>query len=1448
MVIVRRAPVAAAGMLLFAAAAFLALPALDRAARNGVGEAVRSAKAGFEALIGLSLSFGSLSPSILRSASLSDLKIAAGDGRTVLEARKVRVYYDILALISGDSSRAVTGLGLEGASLDIRLPEDRAHIDKLSSLISGTGGGSTPRILVTGKSIEASLDLEGFGVIVLAAKDLSFSTLEDDIRLSLDGRAALRGEDGSFKEISGPIELAGLISKDFERARLGLSIGAASEDFSLATQRFELFYSGDSISLTKIKDKAPIDAEIRYAIGSGDLYATILMQGFAPSSSLRLGRGYEDLNPWLEMPYYGTLSLSLPGGDLSRLAYAANVSGSLPGSLVPRGSGASGGIEAGLEAEGNRYEVSIAKARLDSDEMSLEYRGGFRFADLSPDGVLDARLELLGGRLPVEATIRISELGGEYSASSSAATVAGVEIKDFVVLAERKGGLVDFRASMRPPEDTDSAVAASAEFSGEAGTGGGRLPSIVLEGSLSLGSSGGLELAVDVGELDLGPLVPVLAAAAGSDEAAALARDLRLGFELFATTDFKRLSWSAPELSLASRSSPGSFAILSLAGSDRSLTVKSALLSIGGYSIKGSGKMEARDSGGMDFEASIDLADIPYLLKGSLAEGGFTLTGDYGFELNAAAAGKDTYFGASAKDLPLPFAGGVFLASLDATGRFRDVEDWSMSISRLDLLPAGESLANYPSVGLSGSFGPGRGYLRPIRIADGISTLTGEASISYSFTGGFRANLDAKLAGIAAVEKAGPETYDLSARYDDGGFRGEAEVVGFPMARLRGSSLAGSLDGRASFSGGLGEPAVDFRARLRDGSFQDQALSFSTAGSFETGMMRLSSLEAAFQGFRLSDTSGRLSLESGDGDIKTLVSGAFLGEPATYSLEAEGSSVMKAGAGGPFAAYSIKGKARRAIEGAASWPFAASAIGGSLAVRAGASDELSLDYRSDKSFSVSLKAPLPARVEAAGRFDGKDIELSARGLELDMTLLQALIDPKSLVFESGWIRGDFSAAGLAADPDIEGDLRVENAVLRVPEWILDPIGPINVPVAMADRAFSLSAQSVPVGRAAVTAKANGVFDHWLPSELSASISSIGKSQVRLGFVVIGIRAEGEAEIDLRGRLEGDVFRFDVDAAFGKADVVVTPEALGPSAEAPPEEAFPVYLDLAANLRFGRGVRVFFPYRDNPILTAYSEPSSSLRIRWNQSTEEYSVKGSADLRGGEVFYIQRNFFLKNGKMVFNEETGMFDPRVTLLAELRERNDEGPVVITLRADNMPISTFKPRLSSDPAMTEPQIALMLGQNLIGASEDDSFDFRKAVISTSEFIPQLDIARAFENNLREMAGMDILFLRTKVLQRWLIDISGEADEASLNPLGRYLDSTELYAGKYLSDSIFAYGSAMLREDPLAGAVGLRIDSEFGVELDTPFGLLQWTIAPNHWDDLLISDQSLSLSWRLSY
>jgi len=128
--------------------------------------------------------------------------------------------------------------------------------------------------------------------------------------------------------------------------------------------------------------------------------------------------------------------------------------------------------------------------------------------------------------------------------------------------------------------------------------------------------------------------------------------------------------------------------------------------------------------------------------------------------------------------------------------------------------------------------------------------------------------------------------------------------------------------------------------------------------------------------------------------------------------------------------------------------------------------------------------------------------------------------------------------------------------------------------------------------------------------------------------------------------------------------------------------------------------------------------------------------------------------------------------------------------------------------------------------------------------------VARVLENKIRDAAGLDIFYLRTQVLQNWLIDMSETAKVTdTTNPLARYFDRTSVYLGKYLNDSIFTYGSMGLREStPLVGSTTSIINYQLGLELDAPFGRLAWALAPEDWKTLKYTDQSLSLSWKLSY
>jgi hypothetical protein len=1468
MVANRHAASLALALALVLVAGFVLMPRLNEMSSRAVAEGVQGFRARIDAMLGLSVSFDSLSPSILSSATFSGLSIRTPAGRTLLSARRVRVLYNLFAIARGRSSEAITGFELADVTLDLRLPEDEAILSRLVSAFSGSAGGggdaSLPRIVISGKNVVATLSADGVGAASFTAREAGLSTFEDEPVVTLDGRFSVEPSGAGARPISGPLSLSASISRDFARARANLALALDSRDFVLAMQRFELVYGNGELAITKVKDRAPLDAALRVSFSGGESTAALKLDGFVPARSVRVSGRFASLKPWLDIPYYGSVRLEAPGVDLARLRYDARLSGDLPAGLM---SGERQAARAELAVMGDSREARIETARIERGPEFVEYKGRFRFRDLSPDGFLDLNLSLKNGRLPIAASLRLAGQGGEYAAMADRLSVGEVEFKDFALAARRKGSQADFKLSFLPPEPSaaDEAASAatepgpSAAFSGEAGASSG-LPLVRCEGSFAFGSDPGLELSIDLDSVDLGPMKSLIAELSGSAEASALLSDLKLGGGLFVTSDLQRLSWSAPDMTIVSRTSPGTYALLALSGTMTSVSVKKAVVSISGKTIEGQGRLDFEEAGRLSFEAKVEIMDFPFAFQGSVDGGDVTIAGDYGLQVSSRDLGGAHGITLRARALPLPVMGSVFLATIDADGRYAGRDDWFLSVSDLSLVPAGERASSLPKIEASGDFGPKSASLSSLRISDRYSSVSGDAAVSYSLREPLSAKLSARLSSPASPKaRSALEAYRLELSYSEGRIAGAVDLTASPLARLGKLPVSGFADGKLGIRGELSDPLVDFTLSLREGRLGDQSLALSSAGSYGRGVVSLRDLSAAYQGNYLSGGSASFSLRDASAELAMSFSGVFNDESLKFDIAARGVSSaigQQAALADRLGRYELSGSMARFSLGGRKvdrWPFKLTNDRGTVTLVGGPAAELRFKYASGGVISASIHKPLPIlplSAEVAGLYNGTNIDLSIQGIDFDLAALQPLMPQKIIRLSAGRARGGFRAIGLAKDPEISGEIDVTGASVKVIGWVGDEIGPFNVPIVALGRRIEASVPAAPSGKGSVAIGFQAVVDHWLPTGIKAFACTTPGTAVRLDSVILGINATGEAAADVRFAYPGgDTLRIDADVTMRSGSVVVSTETLATAGGSGAIEQTDVMLDVGVNIRFERGVQVFFPSTSFPIVAGYSDPSSSLAVLYNQASSDFSLKGTVALRGGEAFYVQRNFFLKSGKIVFNEGSDRFDPRVTLLAELRDRNEAGPVRITLKAENAPLATFKPTLSSDPVMSEAEIAALMGQSVFGTEGEKGVDFRKTAISASEFIPQLNVTRVLENRIRDAAGFDIFYLRTQVLQNWLIDMSQSKAENSENPLARYMDRSSVYAGKYLNDSIFAYGSMGVREaTPLVGSTTSIINYELGVELDAPFGRLTWALAPEDWKTLKFRDQSLSLSWKLSY
>ncbi len=1516
MFMARRAhPAVSGAIVLIGLAVLLFAPLAEKRLRAGLSAAASSVLAAIERDTGLRLSFGAMSPSVLRGISLRRVVVADRRGRPIFEADRVFLSYDLAALVRGKGELAISELAV--SRLKGRLsPEALAHFATLARRFSGAGPAPTPelpRFAISGSDVD--LELSGFAPFTLRAELRSFRVGGGmaEAELSLEGRlhALINSDGGRPREgLTVPLAIEGRLARDFSRARLMVRLAAETAEFALSSQRFEFAYADRVAELRKIEDKAPIDAFARFDTRSGDLSASLVMEEFVPRRSLRLRGAIARYASYLDIPISGTMAFELPSFNIAGARYDVDLS-----------SGATGFGIAGLErvavsASGDVERVELRNARIDTVYGSVSYRGSFGIHELAPDGTLECSLAFWEGRLPLHATLKLLGGSGHYAAYADRVEVAGLECRDLAIDASFDASGSGFALSLRPPEaalpeETAGRAGAVTAFSGEATAAASSR--IRIEGSLSSGSPAILELALGLEALELAPFRGILSIFTSEAVAEGLAK-LRLQGELYAQSDLRRISYATNGFSLSFAGEPALHAVLSLSGSEQGLELKKATISVSGEEVELSGSLAFSEAGRLGFSALLGVGEASYAVSGSYAADALFIQGDYGLELRARFLGSTTYLAARARELPLPLTACPLSLSFELDGRYKDPEDWSLLVAALEAraLQAGSispAAIEIPRLRLAGRLGPQGGELPLVALADSFSNLTGTGRLSYELGAHppaisvelalaslqdvrLRSDAQASKPPVAVMRETAPpeasasdvlslglspenppasagaeaaageprgERYTLVAALRDDKVSARLTVFGSPLGRfVKGpiaglGQLSGRVDGSASLEGSIASPRLRFSASLAEGKLADESLELSLAGRYESGELALDSGRIAWRGLEAGGIAASFDTRSLAATLRARFRTLGAEAPLSFSLTARGEALgqREEGEAPLFAGnYRIEGSVtdfRYRDMSRARWPFVFESRPDWLSFDGG-SGELALTLRADGRFFALAREPFPIRFSAQGRSAGGRLEAALEGIHLDIPGILGLVGPLPFRIDAGELAGNLAVSGSFTDPELSGSLSLSGLIVTLSEWIASPIGPVTFPLVADGKRFHALAPLVPVGTGRATLRAELLLDGWVPAEVTASLRAVNGYPLPLEARILGIFAKGSAYANLDFALRDAVARLSGDLRLERADIVINPGLFQPEGAMPTPEA---YLDLDLGIGIGRGVRVLFPSAELPIVSGYAEPSSRIDVGYDQTTGALRLKGVANLRGGDVFYIQRNFFLKTAKILFNENENRFAPLVTLYAERRERNDAGPVLVTLRADNADIIDFKPRLASDPPMSEAEIAALLGESLLGVSETGGIDVRKALIASSELLPQLNATKAFESRVRSALGLDIFSLRSQVVQRWLLDVARVDPSTQAGSFASYFDETELYAGKYLGESIFAHGALRLREpDPLVPSGPLRLDSEFGLEFDTPFGLLTWSVTPtaSSFENLYISDQSLSLTWRLRF
>jgi len=1427
-------------ILSVAAAWALAAPMLLERAETALALALEGGASSLLEGLDASVSYESASPRLLGSITLDGLEFRSG-GASMARAARVELRYDVSDALSGDLS--VSAVRVEGFSVDSTYEEAVALVGLLATRFRSDDGEAGPITLPPGLTIElrrADLRLAfAGGAVAEASIRAADVVIGEDGLLSASAAGTLAGSDPLGRFGAGGVELpfscTAALDLGAATATVSAVVAGDSDIGRLERARFDAELDADGFRVSLRPQDGLRRLTATWDAASRRLAVDAAFSSWVPSSLFVPRGALADASPWMASPISGSLSLLT---DLSPEGTSASVDVTGLAPLDISG----GRPRLTIGASGSWASFTVREASLRNEAMDIAFAGELTPATLGASGLLTAAYALRPG-LRAEAAFQLSGSGSSWFAYAPTISAADAVLRDATVSVELDGSSASFYADVALPYvaaeegvepgffDAGSVEASSASIASR----------LVIEGTAFLGdeaidSAPYVEAAVRLGAVPFRAFPGFLEALVGASGALALAPlNVQGDFSLF--SDFSGLSYNSSGLLLVYDGPVNGFGVMSFSGGLGRLAINSFDATIAGKSVSGNASLNYGNEAGSDFRAEFRVEDVPYAINGSLTRGTLAVTGDYGLRITARRDGGELIGNFDVADMPVPVFGSVSFFSASANGRYSSNGSWDVVIGDLSLSQPPGSIKPLPSVALSGAFDESGGRFGRLSYKDGISALTGFADVTWAIGDGFRVSGNANMSGPEG------ESYACSGHYGPGGAIDTVITIGrAPLGRLSVPVLRGVIDAKADISGYVDDPVAAFSFTVNGGQRSENLPFVSGLGAYGGGEVTLSDTRIRLGRQSLSGLSFRYGLADASAELSADVELSVRANGVTGRLVASG---VATGGDEPFDDYIVSGALERAR-----WmggdigtvPFSVERVARSTSLSIGAGDEVKGRLGADGELSLVLDASLPISFSAAGALAGGNLSLDVEGASVDMPFLFTLLQLPVIRAESGTGRGSLRVRGRAVDPTIEGTIDFEDLYLSVPQFVPVPIGPLDEPLYFTGRTMETTQSGLKCGDAILMASMESSLRGGVPDEMLVTVKTEGDGAVPVDMRLLGLDIEGTAKpdlsIDINSSLPG--IRGSVEMRSG--DIVLTTGLARKSVDPSADDNFSGALDLS----FGKNVRVYFPNKRLPVIYGQTDPSSRLSVAFDAARGDYSLKGTTTLRGGSVFYIQRNFYLKHATIEFDEDADQFDPVINAEAETRSKSGSGPVLITLRAVNRRLSDLSFTLESVPSMTEETILQLLGHNLLGGTAEGDIDIGRAIVENSDLIPQLNVMSVLERNLQAVLGLDLFVVRSQLFQRWLYDLSGLSGSTGATTLSDYLEDSEIVAGKYIGDKLFFQVILSLVDDPLASTRSLSLDSDISLEWKAPHFTLNWSIQPENLDSLFIEDQSFSFLWRI--
>ncbi len=514
-------------------------------------------------------------------------------------------------------------------------------------------------------------------------------------------------------------------------------------------------------------------------------------------------------------------------------------------------------------------------------------------------------------------------------------------------------------------------------------------------------------------------------------------------------------------------------------------------------------------------------------------------------------------------------------------------------------------------------------------------------------------------------------------------------------------------------------------------------------------------------------------------------------------------------------------------------------------------------HTDDGSFFAEVRDKYPISFTLEGILKDGEIDAVSNDVELEFSLYQQLGLP-FLTFNDGSATGRFNVIGSLGDLEYYGEFFGRSLSASIPytpeELLID-----DIYISLIGKEIIFAPFYIRTKDTVNEATFSLFIDDIIPTGMDLNLMIADEQAVPIDYEFNQFKVKyigrGSGDISLSGDFKELSIVGDATVSEGMVSILlnaVKKESRNPIA----------FVDLVVNT--GKNLNAVFPNPELPILTAVAKEGEQLKVLVRHAQNKFTANGDIGIRGGEIIYFQKNFYIAEGVMNLNFTQDTIDPRVSVIAKLKDFDSNGEKVdIILSVEDDSVFDLSPSFSSSPYKTLTEISQILGNNIIpddiSSNSDISTALAVATLATDVIqqvgIIDIDPIDDLELSIRNALNLDLFSIRTQVLQNILLDtIPGDfSSTITKNPIARYLDNTTIFLGKYISDDMFLQAIMQLTVDDdyntglfITDDIGL--DFEVSYEWNNPLNTLTISMAP---DSLALKDVldsvSIGMSWKLA-